>query len=110
IASHSLTSNTPTFAPAAASRRAIAAPIPCPAPVTRATRPAREKFVFMSGEESLDEEVGDVDAQAGQLRLARKLLRGIKQRGLPVGRISRDGSQIRIDDPHDLDSRFEIQL
>src|SRR5262245_18266829 len=42
-AADSFRSKTPTFAPAAASLRAIAAPIPCPAPVTRATLPASEK-------------------------------------------------------------------
>src|SRR5262245_40487945 len=39
-------SKTPTFAPAEASRRQTAAPIPCPPPVTTATLPSsRKKFV-----------------------------------------------------------------
>src|SRR6516162_4763839 len=42
-AAAALRSKTPTFAPAAASRRQIASPMPCPPPVTKATLPSRRK-------------------------------------------------------------------
>src|SRR5690606_31389472 len=84
-ASFSARSLTTTEAPARASASASALPRPAPAPVTRATRPAKLRFVSLTGPTLERVPIGDKNGLQQLQRRLRALRHRVLDLGAPIG-------------------------